>query len=100
MTINTILDIGVHTQDMSEEQAMDLMVTRGYQEEGEAAGKWRRALLTAGQLPTYFVGYKEISSLIGDLRLLHPDWSLRQVHDLILQFGSPSPRHLRNLLGL
>jgi uncharacterized protein (DUF885 family) len=100
MTINTILDIGVHTQDMSEEQAMDLMLNRGYQEEGEAAGKWRRALLTAGQLPTYFVGYREISSLIGDLRLLHPDWSLRQVHDLILQFGSPSPRHLRTLLGL
>lgn len=100
MTINTILDIGVHTQDMSEEQAMDLMLNRGYQEEGEAAGKWRRALLTAGQLPTYFVGYREISSVIGDLRLLHPDWSLRQVHDLILQFGSPSPRHLRTLLGL
>lgn len=100
MSINTILDIGVHTQDMGEEQAMDLMVRRGYQEEGEAAGKWRRALLTAGQLPTYFVGYREISGLIGDLRLLHPDWPLRQVHDLILQFGSPSPRHLRTLLGL
>jgi uncharacterized protein (DUF885 family) len=100
MTINTILDIGVHTQDMSEEQAMDLMVKRGFQEQSEAAGKWRRALLTAGQLPTYFVGYREISSVIGDLRLLHPDWSRRQVHDLILQFGSPSPRHLRTLLGL
>lgn len=100
MTINTILDIGVHTQGMSEDQAMDLMVNRGYQEESEAAGKWRRALLTAGQLPTYFVGYREISSVIGDLRLLHPDWSLRQIHDLILQFGSPSPRHLRTLLGL
>lgn len=100
MTINTILDIGVHAQDMSEEQAMHLMVNRGYQEVSEAAGKWRRALLTAGQLPTYFVGYQEISSVIGDLRLLHPDWSLRQVHDLILQFGSPSPRHLRTLLGL
>lgn len=100
MTINTILDIGVHTQDMSEEQAMELMITRGYQEEGEAAGKWRRALLTAGQLPTYFVGYQEVSSLVGDLQLLHPDWSLRQVHDLILQFGSPSPRHLRTLLGV
>lgn len=37
MTINTILDISVHTQDMSEGQAMDLMIKRGYQEEGEAA---------------------------------------------------------------
>jgi len=100
MTINTILDIGVHTQDMDEEAAMNLMINRGYQEEGEAAGKWRRALLTAGQLPTYFVGYREVSSLVSDLRLLHPDWSLREIHDLILQFGSPSPRHLRTLIGL
>ncbi len=100
MTINTILDVGVHTQDMDEDQAMDLMVNRGYQEEGEAAGKWRRALLTAGQLPTYFVGYREVFSLVNDLKLLHPDWSLREIHDLVLQFGSPSPRHLRTLIGL
>jgi len=100
MTINTILDIGVHTQDMDEDQAMDLMIKRGYQEEGEAAGKWRRALLTAGQLPTYFVGYLEVSSLVKDLRILHPEWSLREVHDLILQFGSPSPRHIRTLVGM
>lgn len=100
MTINTILDIGVHTQDMDEDQAMDLMINRGYQEEGEAAGKWRRALLTAGQLPTYFVGYLEVSSLVKDLRILHPEWSLREVHDLILQFGSPSPRHIRTLIGM
>ncbi len=100
MTINTILDIGVHTQDMDQDQAMALMISRGYQEEGEAAGKWRRALLTAGQLPTYFVGYREVSSLVNDLALLHPDWSLREIHDLVLQFGSPSPRHLRTLIGL
>ncbi len=100
MTINTILDIGVHTQDMDQDQAMTLMISRGYQEEGEAAGKWRRALLTAGQLPTYFVGYREVSSLVNDLKLLHPDWSLREIHDLVLQFGSPSPRHLRTLIGL
>ena len=35
---------------------MALMTERGFQEEGEAAGKWRRALLTSTQLSTYFVG--------------------------------------------
>ena len=35
---------------------MALMTGRGFQEEGEAAGKWRRALLTSTQLSTYFVG--------------------------------------------
>ena len=100
MTINAILDVSVHTQEFSEEEAMSLMINRGYQEESEAAGKWRRALLTAGQLPTYFVGYREVAQLAEDLRLMHPDWSWREIHDLMLQFGSPAPRHVRQLLGL
>ena len=100
VTINAILDVSVHTQEIGEDEAMALMINRGYQEESEAAGKWRRALLTAGQLPTYFVGYREVSQLAEDLRLMHPDWSWREIHDLMLQFGSPAPRHVRQLLGL
>jgi len=100
MAINTVLDIRVHSMEMTEEEAMRLMTFRGFQEEGEAAGKWRRALLTAGQLPTYFVGYRAVRSIAEDLRVLHPDWSDRQVHDLMLAHGSPAPRHLRTLIGI
>ena len=42
---------------------MALMTERGFQEEGEAAGKWRRALLTSTQLSTYFVGYTEVAAI-------------------------------------
>ena len=100
MTINTILDIRVHTGDLDEAEAIDLMRSRGFQEEGEAVGKWRRALLTAGQLPTYFTGYLAVRSIANDLRILHPDWSDREIHDLMLSQGSPAPRHLRALLGI
>lgn len=100
MAINTILDIRVHSMDMTEDEGLRLMAFRGFQEEGEAVGKWRRALLTAGQLPTYFVGYRAVKSISDDLRVLHPDWSDRQVHDLMLSHGSPAPRHLRTLIGL
>jgi uncharacterized protein (DUF885 family) len=100
MAINTILDIRVHSMDMTEDEGMRLMTFRGFQEEGEAAGKWRRALLTAGQLPTYFVGYRAVRSIADDLRVLHPDWTDRQVHDLMLSHGSPAPRHLRTLIGI
>lgn len=100
MAINTILDIRVHSMEMTEEEALRLMTFRGFQEEGEAVGKWRRALLTAGQLPTYFVGYQAMKSISDDLRVLHPDWSDRQVHDLMLSHGSPAPRHLRTLIGI
>lgn len=100
MTINAILDVKVHTQDLSEPEALELMIRRGFQEEGEAVGKWRRALLTVAQLPTYFVGYRAVREIVGDLRVLHPDWSDQQVHDLVLAFGSPAPRHLRTLIGI
>jgi uncharacterized protein (DUF885 family) len=100
MAINTILDIRVHCTDFTEEEAMQLMLRRGFQEEGEAAGKWRRALLTSGQLPTYFVGYQAVRSLAHDLQVLHPEWSPREVHDLMLSHGSPAPRHLRTLIGV
>ena len=100
MTINAILDVRVHTDEIDEQEALDLMMNRGFQEEGEAVGKWRRALLTAGQLPTYFVGYFAVRELASDLRVMHPDWTDRQVHNLLLSYGSPAPRHVRSLLGL
>ncbi len=40
---------------------MRLMQVRGHQEEGEAAGKWRRALLTSTQLSTYYVGWTAVA---------------------------------------
>ncbi len=100
MIINAILDVRVHTGDIDEAEALDLMTRRGFQEEGEAVGKWRRALLTAGQLPTYFVGYMAVKEIAADLMVLHPQWSPRELHDFMLAHGSPAPRHLRTLLGL
>ena len=98
MTLNAIIDAKVHTEGLSEQAAMELMMSRGFQEEGEAAGKWRRALLTSTQLSTYYVGYSELSGLVTDLRRRHPEWSLRSLHDRLLGHGSPAVRHLRALV--
>ncbi|MGH3930869.1 MAG: DUF885 domain-containing protein [Pseudonocardiaceae bacterium] len=100
MTINAILDVRVHTRGMTREEGMRLMVERGHQEEGEAIGKWRRALLTSTQLSTYFVGYTEVADLADRLTAGHPGWSTQQRHDALLAHGSPPPRHLAPLLGL
>jgi uncharacterized protein (DUF885 family) len=99
-TINAILDVRVHARDMQEDEAMRLMIDRGFQEEGEAVGKWRRALLTHAQLSTYYVGYTEVSRLSADLAAARPAWSERERHDAMLSFGGPGPRHLRALLDL
>lgn len=55
---NAILDIRLQTMDMSEEQAMDLMLNQTYQEKEEAVAKLQRAQLASCQLPTYFVGWR------------------------------------------
>ncbi len=96
-SINAILDQLVHCEGLSEADAMALMLEKGYQEEGEAAGKWRRALLTSTQLSTYFVGYTEVAA-IGRARPAGA--SLRDWHDEMLAHGSPAPRHVRTLLNL
>jgi uncharacterized protein (DUF885 family) len=96
--INAILDARIHGHGMTETEAMALMTGRGYQEEGEAAGKWRRALLTSAQLSTYYVGYTEVSDLAADLRAADPGQSDREIHDSMLAHGSPPVRLLRTLL--
>ncbi|WP_194926102.1 DUF885 domain-containing protein [Catenulispora pinisilvae] len=99
MIINTVLDGRIHCHGMTEAEAMALMTDRGFQEDGEAAGKWRRALLSSSQLSTYYVGYVEVSDLVRDLRAEHPQWSQRQVHDAVLAHGSPAARYLRELIA-
>jgi uncharacterized protein (DUF885 family) len=84
---------------MTEAEAMALMAGRGYQEEGEAAGKWRRAQLTSAQLSTYYVGYCEISDLAADLKAAHPGLTDQQLHDRMLAHGSPPVRLLRTLIA-
>jgi hypothetical protein len=91
MAIHAILDVRVHTHDIQEQEALDHMMRRGFQEEGEAVGKWRRARLTSAQLSTYFVGYTELADLFADLGSLSS-------YDAVLAHGSPPPAQLRRLL--
>jgi uncharacterized protein (DUF885 family) len=88
----------VHAHGMTETEAMTLMTGRGYQEEGEAAGKWRRALITSAQLSTYYVGYAEISDLARELRAASSGQGDQEIHDRMLAHGSPPVRLLRTLV--
>ncbi|MFF0718504.1 DUF885 domain-containing protein [Micromonospora sp. NPDC003816] len=97
MTLNALLDQLVHAEEVPEAEAMALLTGRGFQEEGEAAGKWRRSLLTSAQLSTYFVGYAEVADIAGARPSEVP---LRDWHDEMLAHNCPPPRHLRTLLGV
>jgi len=101
MIINAIIDQKIHTAGMSEKGALSLMMNEGFQEEGEAAGKWRRACLTSTQLSTYYVGNIGINDIRREYEARHgPITDLKSFHDELLSFGSPPPKHVKTLMGL
>lgn len=96
---NTLLDIKIHTEDMTRDEAMDLMVRGAFQQEREAAGKWVRANLTSIQLLSYFTGYAEHVALRKEAEERWGDeFTLRSYHDGVLGFGSPPVKYARALL--
>jgi uncharacterized protein (DUF885 family) len=96
---NAIIDSAIHVEGMTEEQAMKLMIEGSFQEEREAAGKWRRAQLTSAQLSTYFVGYQEhIEMRKAVERAWDDDFTLRRYHDAVLSYGSPPVKYVRALV--
>jgi uncharacterized protein (DUF885 family) len=86
---------------MTEEEAMDLMMKKGFQEEGEAAGKWRRACLSSTQLSTYYMGNIEINDIRKDYQTKAGNsFNLKAFHDELLSFGRPAPKYIRQLMSL
>src|ERR1700730_14547317 len=98
---NAILDQSIHAGNMSEREAMDLMEKEGFQQEGEAVAKWKRARLTSAQLSTYFVGVSEQLDLRDRAKAkAGGSFDLKKYHDSVLAFGSPPVKYVRELLGL
>jgi uncharacterized protein (DUF885 family) len=99
VAINAILDQKIHAGHMTEDEATHLMMDTGYQEDGEAAGKWRRAEMSAGQLSTYFVGVQEQIALAADLQA-RTGADMQTVRDRMLSHGSIATKYVRQLEGL
>jgi uncharacterized protein (DUF885 family) len=98
---NAILDQSIHAGNMSEQQAMDLMMKEGYQQEGEAVAKWKRARLTSAQLSTYFVGVTEHLDLRDRAKAkTGASFDQKKYNDQVISYGSPSVKYVRELMGL
>ena len=65
---NAIIDVKIHSSEMTEDEAVGLMVDGGFQEEAEARNKWNRARLTSTQLSTYFIGSVEFWEIEREAR--------------------------------
>jgi len=96
---NAIMDSAIHVEGMTRDEAMDLMIEGGFQEEREAAGKWIRAQLSSTQLSTYFVGYQEHLEMRAAVEEAWGDeFTLRGYHDQALSYGSPPVKYVRALM--
>ncbi len=98
---NAILDQSIHAANMSEQEALDLMMKEGFQQEGEAVAKWKRARLSSTQLSTYFVGVTEHLDLRDRAKKkLGDKFDLKKYNDDVLSYGSPPAKYVRELMGL
>jgi uncharacterized protein (DUF885 family) len=98
---NAILDQSIHDGKMTEKEAMDLMMKEGYQQEGEAVAKWKRARLTSSQLSTYFVGATEHLELREKAKAkAGASFDLKKYNDQVISYGSPPVKYVRELMGL
>jgi uncharacterized protein (DUF885 family) len=86
---NTILDIRMQTMNMTDQEALDLMEKRTFQEKEEAEGKLQRAKLTSCQLPVYFVGWRAWQDLRDSYQKSKGSaFSLSEFHDRALRQGA------------
>jgi len=99
---NTLMDLRIHAGDMTQEEAMSLMVDGGFQEEGEAVNKWDRARLSSTQLCEYFLGYVGMSELEAEARSRAQadgrEFVYRPFLESVLAHGSPPLPVIRDVL--
>lgn len=96
---NTILDISVHTKDMSKEAALDLLINQAFQQQAEAEGKWKRVQVTSVQLTSYFTGFYEILQLREAYKLQKgAQYSVKEFNEKILSYGSAPVKYIAEMM--
>ncbi len=95
-----ILDVKLHCQGMSVEDAIDFLVDNCQLERSNARAEVRRYTSSPTQPQSYLMGKREILNIIKDYQRRYPNKSLQEMHNEILQAGSLPPKLLRRHLEL
>lgn len=96
--LNAIVDVGLHAGNMTEEEALRLLLDEGHQTRKVAEEKIRRAQVSSVQLSTYFVGWQQILKLREEQKAARGDaFNQRQFHDALLSHGTPPLPYLRDV---
>jgi len=96
---NTILDYKMHCTAMTDEEALQFLVERAFQSEGEARLKIIRAKQSSTQLSTYFAGRTAHYRLRQKLqRELGEKFVLSRYHEAVLSCGPVPVKYLPELV--
>lgn len=97
--LNAILDYRMHCSGMTDEDALALLVDRGFQTSGEAIGKIQRAKQSSCQLSTYFVGRTAFYRLRQNVQRSRGNaFQLRAFHEEVLLKGTIPVKYLAELI--
>jgi uncharacterized protein (DUF885 family) len=97
---NAILDYKMHCTEMTDEEAMYLLVVRAFQSEGEAVLKVIRAKQSSAQLSTYFVGRMAFQRLRRQMQNeLKEKFELGTFHEAVLSHGTLPVKYLPEIVG-
>lgn len=97
--LNAILDYRMHCTDITDEEALALLVDRGFQTTGEAVGKVQRAKQSSCQLSTYFVGRTAFYRLRQQVQRARGDaFDLGKYHEEVLSHGTLPVKYLPELV--
>jgi len=97
--LNAILDYRMHCSAMSDDDALTLLVDRGFQTSGEAVGKIQRAKQSSCQLSTYFVGRTAFYRLRQNVqRARGSGFELGSYHEEVLLKGTLPVKYLSELV--
>ena len=97
--LNAILDHKMHCTQMTDVEALRLLIDRGFQTEGEAVGKIQRAKQSSCQLSTYFTGRTAFYRLRQKVqREQGGTFDLARYHEAVLSHGTIPVKYLPELV--
>jgi len=97
----TIVDIRVHTEEMTREEVLAFVEGEAFQEAQFASNMWTRAITSSPQLTSYFLGYSQVMGLYEDVRAAQGDaFELKAFMDGMMEVGPvPVARYRERWLG-
>ncbi len=99
--LRVVVDVGLHTGEMTYDEAVQLLVDRAMVDRATAESEVRRYCATPAYPLCYAVGRREIIALREDFRAAAgSDYSLRQFHDAVLSYGGLPVSLMRWGMGL